>query len=301
MANFLDKSFPFLMLASSALAFFVPEIFTSLKPSITYMLGAVMLFMGLSLDLDDFKLVFKHPKGVFLGVGLQFLIMPFVGFLLAKFLNLPLEIAVGVILVGCCPGGIASNVLSYLAKANVALSVACTSISTLLSPILTPLIFYILASSWIEIDFLAMMSSVTKIVLAPVLVGIILNKFFRNLVTKFKPFTPGISMVIIILIISIIIAINKPNLSQNLILVLVAVVLHNGFGLAISYFLARFLGLSHYDAKAVCLEVGVQNSGLGASLASSYFSPLSAIPSVIFSIWHNISGSILANIFSKKS
>ncbi|MEJ9280978.1 bile acid:sodium symporter family protein [Ureibacillus thermosphaericus] len=299
--KFAGDTFALWVLLAAALAMWVPQYFTWIAPWITTLLGIVMFGMGMTLKLDDFKLVLQHPKGVILGIISQFTIMPLLAFVLAKTFQLPPEIAVGVILVGCCPGGTASNVMTFLAKGNTALSVTITSFTTLLAPIVTPALIYFLASEWLPVSFMAMFMSVVKVVLIPIILGILAQIFFKPVVAKSIDILPTISVVAIVLIVAAVVSGSRDKIIESGLLILAVVILHNGLGYAFGYLAAKIFRMDYEDKKAVAIEVGMQNSGLGASLAATHFDPISAVPSAIFSFWHNISGPILATYWSKKA
>lgn len=299
--KFAGDTFALWVLLAAALAMWGPQYFTWIAPWITTLLGIVMFGMGMTLKLDDFKLVLQHPKGVILGIISQFTIMPLLAFVLAKTFQLPPEIAVGVILVGCCPGGTASNVMTFLAKGNTALSVTITSFTTLLAPIVTPALIYFLASEWLPVSFMAMFMSVVKVVLIPIILGILAQIFFKPVVAKSIDILPTISVVAIVLIVAAVVSGSRDKIIESGLLILAVVILHNGLGYAIGYLAAKIFRMDYEDKKAVAIEVGMQNSGLGASLAATHFDPISAVPSAIFSFWHNISGPILATYWSKKA
>ncbi|WP_096551853.1 bile acid:sodium symporter family protein [Ureibacillus thermosphaericus] len=299
--KFAGDTFAIWVLLAAALAIWVPQYFTWIAPWITTLLGIVMFGMGMTLKLEDFKLVLQHPKGVILGIISQFTIMPLLAFVLAKTFQLPPEIAVGVILVGCCPGGTASNVMTFLAKGNTALSVTITSFTTLLAPIVTPALIYFLASEWLPVSFMAMFMSVVKVVLIPIILGILAQIFFKPVVAKSIDILPTISVVAIVLIVAAVVSGSRDKIIESGLLILAVVILHNGLGYALGYLAAKIFRMDYEDKKAVAIEVGMQNSGLGASLAATHFDPISAVPSAIFSFWHNISGPILATYWSKKA
>lgn len=296
--NFASKTFALWVLLFAYLAFQFPDTYKQFAPYIPYLLGIVMFGMGITLTFNDFGEVFKHPKSVIIGVIGQFVIMPSIAFFLAKVFNLPADLAVGVILVGSCPGGTSSNVMTYLAKGNTALSVACTTISTLLAPILTPVIFYILASQWLEIDAAGMFISVLKMVLFPIFLGLVVRAMFKKKIAEISQTMPLLSVISIVLILAAVVAVSKDKIVESGLLIFGVVVLHNCLGYLVGFFSAKLLGLNIADSKAVSIEVGMQNSGLGAALAAAHFNPIAAVPSAIFSFWHNVSGPILANIFS---
>jgi len=300
--QFVQKTFALWVIVFAALALWQPEFFVWLKAYIPWILGIIMLGMGMTMTVDDFKGVLQSPKAVLIGVVAQFVVMPGLAFVLCKLFNLPPEIAVGVILVGCCPGGTASNVITYMAKGNVALSVACTSVSTLLAPVLTPAIFYLLASQWLKIDAASMFISILQVVLLPIVVGLILRTWLKRQVESYIQVMPLVSVIAIVAIVAAIIGGSKAAILQSGLLILAVVVLHNGLGYLLGFTAARFFKLPYADSKAIAVEVGMQNSGLGVALAAVHFaaSPITAVPSAIFSLWHNISGPALATYWASK-
>ncbi|MEH8028279.1 bile acid:sodium symporter family protein [Gallibacterium anatis] len=297
-SQFAGKTFSLWVLLFAFLAYQFPSHFSSLIAYVPYLLGIVMFGMGITLTVNDFSEVVKHPKAVVIGVVSQFLIMPLIAFALAKGFNLPADLAVGIILVGACPGGTSSNVMTYLAKGNTALSVACTSVSTLLAPFLTPAVFYVLASQWLDIDAYAMFISVLKIVLFPVFLGVVARTLLTKQMVKLGTCTPLVSVIAIVLILAAVVAVSKDKIIESGLLIFIVVVLHNGLGYLIGFVVAKLFKLNFADSKAVAIEVGMQNSGLGAALATAYFNPIAAVPSAVFSFWHNISGPILATFFA---
>lgn len=300
--QFVQKTFALWVIVFAALALWQPEFFVWLKAYIPWILGIIMLGMGMTMTVDDFKGVLQSPKAVLIGVVAQFVVMPGLAYVLCKLFNLPPEIAVGVILVGCCPGGTASNVITYMAKGNVALSVACTSVSTLLAPLLTPAIFYLLASQWLKIDAASMFISILQVVLLPIVIGLILRTWLKRQVESYIQVMPLVSVIAIVAIVAAIIGGSKAAILQSGLLILVVVILHNGFGYLLGFTAARFFKLPYADSKAIAVEVGMQNSGLGVALAAVHFaaSPITAVPSAIFSLWHNISGPALATYWASK-
>ena len=300
--QFVQKTFALWVIVFAALALWQPEFFVWLKAYIPWILGIIMLGMGMTMTVDDFKGVLQSPKAVLIGVVAQFVVMPGLAFILCKLFDLPPEIAVGVILVGCCPGGTASNVITYMAKGNVALSVACTSVSTLLAPVLTPAIFYLLASQWLKIDAASMFISILQVVLLPIVIGLILRTWLKRQVESYIQVMPLVSVIAIVAIVAAIIGGSKAAIFQSGLLILAVVILHNGFGYLLGFTAARFFKLPYADSKAIAVEVGMQNSGLGVALAAVHFaaSPITAVPSAIFSLWHNISGPALATYWASK-
>ena len=277
-----------------------PQTLTWVGPYVGWLLGVVMFGMGMTLTFQDFKRVLQRPWEVLLGVVAQFLIMPLAAGFLVWLFALPPELAIGVVLVGTCPGGTASNVISYLAKGDVALSVSMTMATTLLAPVVTPTLTWLLAGSWIEVSFTAMMISIAQMVLLPLLLGLTAHHFFERTVEKILPVMPVVSVVTIVLLVGGVVALGAESLLDVGLLMAAIVVLHNAFGLVLGYGMARLFRLDSKKARTVSIEVGMQNSGMAASLAVLYFSPAAAIPGAIFSVWHNISGSIVANYFARR-
>ncbi|CAI3134665.1 Pantothenate precursors transporter PanS [Acinetobacter calcoaceticus] len=300
--QFIQKTFALWVIVFAALALWQPEFFVWMKAYIPWILGIIMLGMGMTMTVDDFKGVLQSPKAVLIGVVAQFVVMPGLAYGLCKLFNLPSEIAVGVILVGCCPGGTASNVITYMAKGNVALSVACTSVSTLLAPVLTPAIFYLLASQWLKIDAASMFVSILQVVLLPIVIGLILRTWLKRQVESYIQVMPLVSVIAIVAIVAAIIGGSKAAILQSGLLILAVVILHNGLGYLLGFTAARFFKLPYADSKAIAVEVGMQNSGLGVALAAVHFaaSPITAVPSAIFSLWHNISGPALATYWASR-
>ncbi|WP_404801725.1 bile acid:sodium symporter family protein [Bacillus norwichensis] len=300
-SQFAGNTFAIWVLLFAALAFFMPGGFTWIAPYISILLGIIMFGMGMTLSVDDFKEVLKHPKKVAIGVLAQFTIMPLIAFGLAVGFKLPPEVAAGVILVGCCPGGTSSNVMTFLARGNVALSVAITSCTTLLAPFVTPALILWLASKWLPVSAGDMFLSVVKIVLIPIILGLIAKILFRKQVEQSIKAMPLVSVIAIVAIVAAVVSGSQQKIAETGLLILLVVVLHNCLGYLLGFWIARLLNVDYSDQKAIAIEVGMQNSGLGAALAAAHFSPLAAVPSAIFSVWHNISGSLLATWWSKKA
>ena len=291
--------FPLLILVAALVGFLAPETAKTLLPQVNLFLGIIMFGMGLTLTLPDFTLVAKRPLPVLLGVVAQYAIMPLLGLAVALLLRLPPELAAGVILVGSAPGGTSSNVISYLARADTALSVAMTSVSTLLAPLLTPLLTLWLAGQYMVVDGAAMAASIVTIVLLPVLGGLVVRLLLHRLVDRLLPALPWVSVVFIALVVAAVVGNSAATVLSAGALVLAAVVLHNGLGYALGYGVARALRVPVRSARTVSIEVGMQNSGLAAGLAAQYISPAAALPGAVFSLWHNLSGAVLALLFRR--
>lgn len=270
---------------------------------LSILLGVVMFGMGLATRLEDFKVVFSRPKDIAIGCMAQFTIMPALAWVLARIFGLDEALAVGVILVGCCPGGTASNVMTYLAKGDLALSVGMTGVSTLLAPFLTPALTLLLAGKTVAVDALGMFVGILWVVILPIGLGLVAKRFFPKATARVVRFMPTVSSVVIAVIIVLVVSANASRLASGGIAVFLVVMLHNVCGLALGYLIAAALRLAEPKRRALCIEVGMQNSGLAASLAAVHFAayPMAAVPGAIFSVWHNLSGAIVARIFSKST
>ena len=300
LSSWIGKTFAIWALVSAVLGFIFPEFFASLAFLIVPILGIIMFGMGMTLKTSDFLEIVKRPKPVIIGLLAQFTLMPLIAYLLTVVFSLDPLIAVGVILVGCCPGGTSSNVITFLAKGDVALSVAITSISTLLAPFLTPVLLNVFAGQLIDIELASMMITITKIVILPILLGIIVHKFLGNKIEAAVTVLPLISVLGISIIIAAVVAVSKATILDSGFIVFIVVALHNMIGYSLGYLTARLAGFTEGQRRAIMIEVGMQNSGLGAALAATYFNPVAALPSAIFSVWHNFSGAIVANVFAKR-
>jgi BASS family bile acid:Na+ symporter len=292
--------FPLLILAGGLVAVLTPDTFTGLGPLVNPLLGVIMFGMGLTLRPVDFALIARRPLPVVIGVVAQFVIMPSIGWAVSMALGLPPALAAGVILVGCCPGGTASNVVSYLARGDVALSVAMTSVSTILAPLLTPLLTLWLAGRYMPVDAAGIGLSILQIVLVPVIVGLAVRFFLPRAVERLLPALPWISVAAITVVVIAVVSGSASIIFSAGLLVLAAVILHNGLGLALGYGAARLFGLPTAARRTTAIEVGMQNSGLAAGLARTYLTPEAALPAAIFSIWHNVSGAALAAYWRRR-
>ncbi|MDO4182398.1 MAG: bile acid:sodium symporter family protein [Coriobacteriia bacterium] len=296
-STFLTRNIAVFIILFSVVAFFVPGLFAWCTSYTTIFLAVAMFGMGLTISFKDFGVVFSHPKEVVLGCVLQYTVMPCAAWLIATALQLDADLALGVILVGCCPGGTASNVIAYIAKGDVPLSVGMTIVSTLLAPLVTPLLVFALAGAWVEVSIWAMMQTVVQVVLIPVALGIAINAFAGNVIRRVEPVLPLVSVAAIVMIVAGIVAVNNQKIVQCGVLVLVAVMLHNACGMGLGYLVARLFKLDYAKTTSVAIEVGMQNSGLSVSLATANFAanPLATLPGAIFSVWHNIAGSLFAS------
>lgn len=295
---FFGKTFAVWVIIAAVLAFYFPQAFKFLAPYISILLGIVMFGMGLTLRAKDFSEVVKRPFDVLVGILGQFLIMPCLAFALCKILNLEPEVAVGVILVGCCPGGTASNVMTFLSRGDVPLSVTISACTTVLAPVVTPALIYFFANQWVNVDPMAMFMSIVYIMVLPIVAGVVINSLFGKVVRQAVPVLPLISVFAIVAIVCAVVAVSRDNIARTGLMIFSVVILHNCLGLALGYTMAKLLKMNMKKKKALSIEVGMQNSGLGVALAMAHFSPLAAVPSAIFSVVHNITGPLLATVFA---
>ena len=290
-----------LLSAVSALAW--PTFFGHLKPTvISPLLGVIMFGMGLTLRWDDFRVVFSRPRDIIVGCLAQFTVMPLLAFVLARLFQLDEALAVGVVLVGCCPGGTASNVITFLARGDLALSVGMTGVSTLLAPVMTPLLVWLLAGQTVDVDVLGMLLSILWVVILPIVAGLVVKRLWPSQTAAAMDYLPALSSLAICAIVLIVIAANAAKLLSSGLVVILVVILHNVGGLAIGYAIGRLLHLTTAKRRAISIEVGMQNSGLASSLATLHFAayPMATIPGAVFSVWHNISGALVARWFARK-
>lgn len=304
LSRLFSKYMALIVIAMAVLALLCPSAVSFIKTSyINPLLGVVMFGMGLTLKLSDFRVVFSHPKDVCIGTAAQFTVMPLLAYLLAKAFSLPPELAVGVILVGTCPGGTSSNVMTYLCKGDVALSVGMTAVSTVLAPVVTPLLTYLYAGATVHVDLLSMFLSIIQVVILPIALGFAVNRFFGRFAERAVDVLPLVSTLAIVAIVGAVVSVNAGRLLSCGLLILVVVVLHNVLGYLLGYTAARALRLSNAKCRTVSIEVGMQNSGLATSLATVHFAqyPLATIPGAVFSVWHNVSGALLANVFLRQA
>ena len=295
-----NQLFPVWALCLSCIAFVASDFLSSFEEAIVPLLAAVMFMMGLTLTQKDFKRISKEPKAVFIGVLLQFLLMPVLALTLAGMLQLSNQLTAGMVLVGSCAGGTASNVMTYLAKGDVALSISMTMASTLIGVFATPFLCAFYLSETVSVDTPGMLLSIMQMVFLPVFAGVIVNHLLQTQVVKFERFFPSLSILLILCIIAIVVALNSERLVDIGLLTLVAVILHNSLGLASGFFVSRLFGFNLKQSHTIAIEVGMQNSGLGVALALQYFSSTAALPGALFSVWHNVSGSMLASAWGNK-
>lgn len=304
LCHYISDYMGMLVLATAMIALAFPNAFLLLRPTlINYLLGVVMFGMGLTLNLHDFRIVFSRPKDVIIGCLAQFTIMPLLAWALAWVFRLDEALALGVVLVGCCPGGTASNVITYLAKGDLALSVGMTGVSTLLAPLLTPLLTWALAGKSIHVDVASMILSILWVVILPIIVGLLVKWLWPKFTEEATDYLPAFSTIAIALIVAIVISANADKLLAGGLIIVLVVVLHNICGLGLGYLIGLLLGLASQKKRAISIEVGMQNSGLASSLAATHFAayPLATIPGAIFSVWHNLSGAAVAYLYSRRT
>ncbi|WP_338694564.1 bile acid:sodium symporter family protein [Streptomyces sp. Q6] len=286
--------FPVLVLVAGAWGLAAPGTFAGWGTNVPYLLGVVMFCMGLTMTLDDFKGVARRPWAVGLGLVAHYVIMPGLGWAIAHALGLSPQLAAGVILVGCAPSGTASNVVTFLARGDVALSVSVATVSTVLAPLITPPLTLLLAGAYLPVDAGSMMTDILKTVLLPVIAGLLVRLVLGRYVHRLLGLLPWLSALTIAVIVAVVVAGSAEAIRSAAALVLLAVVLHNGLGLALGYGAGKLARLGPPASRAMAFEVGMQNSGLAASLATAHFSPLAALPAAVFSVWHNVSGALVA-------
>ena len=298
----IGKYMAWIVLIIAALALFVPGTCLWIQTGwINYLLMIVMFGMGLTMKLSDFAVVFARPRDVIIGCLAQFIVMPLLAFGLGKAFGLSNELLVGVILVGTCPGGTSSNVITYLSKGDTALSVGMTSINTLLAPFLTPALTYLYLRTTVNVDVKSMFVSIIQVVIVPIGLGLMINKLFGKYTQKISDVLPTVSVTAICLIVAAVVSHNSEKILSTGLVIFAVVILHNLLGYLCGYLIGVFFKMDLPRKKAVAIEIGMQNSGLATTLAGSAFPNLAmaTVPGAIFSVWHNISGAILAGILNK--
>ncbi|MEW8689926.1 MAG: bile acid:sodium symporter family protein [Candidatus Thiodiazotropha endolucinida] len=301
MINYITRLFPVWALLFSLIAYGEPDLFIDMKPAIVPLLGVVMFGMGMTLTWKNFTEILKKPVVIGFGVLMQYMVMPFAAWLIAVLSGLPPYLMAGLVLVGACPGGTASNVVCYLARGDVALSITLTTASTLLAIVATPILTWLYVGQKVPVPVASMLWSIFKIVLFPVTLGVLVNTLFGRKLGAFKHIFPLLSVLAIVVIIAIIVALNRSNLANMGMAIALAVIMHNLLGLAGGYWLPKLLGWDERVCRTLAIEVGMQNSGLGVALAVKYFSVAAALPGALFSIWHNLTGSMLAGYWSRRN
>lgn len=300
---FFSKTFALWVIVFAFISYYFPQWFIFLLPHVPILLGVVMFGMGLTLSPKDFSEVFHRPIEVIIGIVGQFILMPLIAFFLVLAFGLSADLAAGVLLVGCCPGGTSSNVMSYLGKGDVPLSVTITSCTTLLAPLVTPGLFWLFAHQYIEVDPLEMFWTIVNIVLLPIIGGVVINSLFGTVVKKVVIALPLISVLAIISIVTAVVSASAEKIAETAIIIFFVVALHNCIGYLFGYLLGKVFGMKLAQKKTLAIEIGMQNSGLAATLAAKLaltgaVNPIAAVPGAVFSVWHNISGPILATFFA---
>lgn len=304
LCDFIARWMGLLVVIVAAVSLLIPASFSWIDTwSINPLLGVIMFGMGLTLSPHDFHIVLSRPKDILIGCLAQFTVMPLLAWGLAWVFALPKELALGVMLVGCCPGGTASNVITYLAKGDLALSVGMTAASTLLAPILTPLLVWLLAGTMVDVDTLGMLQSIVYVVIAPIIVGLLCQSFLPKLTKSVVPYLPAFSSIVIAYVVGIVVSHNADRLLVGGLIVILVVMMHNLLGLSTGFLIGKLLHIAKPKCVALSIEVGMQNSGLASSLAVLHFAayPLAAVPGAIFSVWHNISGALAARFYASSS
>jgi len=300
--KFITKHMALLILTTAVCSFFFPSVTGIIKTSwIPILLGCVMFGMGLTMESSAFTEVFRRPGNIILGCICQFTIMPLLAAGLSFAFRLPPELAVGVILVGCCPGGTSSNVITYLSHGDLPLSVGMTTLSTIIAPVLTPLLVKLFAGTYIPVNVWEMFLSIIEVIIVPIALGLLIKRFLPALTQKVAPCLPAFSTLVIISIVMAVVSANASKLHSCGLLVILVVIIHNLLGYALGFLVGKLAGLTPPKYTAISIEVGMQNSGLACSLAATHFSSmaLAGLPGAIFSVWHNISGALVARLYER--
>ncbi len=303
MNKILENNFIPLLLVTLVLCYFFPGLSNVLMPYVNFLLALTIFLMGLNLEIDEVYKVISKPLPVIIGISTLYLFMPFLAFAFAEIFSLPKEFAIGLLLVGCAPGGVASNIFVYLAGADLPLSIGMTSLSTFLTPIMLPSLIFLYARSWVVVDYWSLVISTVEVVLLPVLLGILCHKFFPKLAGKVSSATPSLAIISVTLIVATMFDLNHQKLESfntetltwmNVTKMLAAIILHNIFGWLAGYYFPRFWIKNYKQLRAITIEVGLQNAGLAMVLATAHFMPLAAVPCMFAAIWHLLSASFIA-------
>ena len=300
MLAFITRLFPLWAALLAVIAYSAPSAFLGFKPHIAQLLMLIMFSMGVTLRVSDFSRVLQRPAPIAAGLFLHYLIMPLAAWLIAKALHMPPELTAGMVLVGSVASGTSSNVMIFLAKGDVALSVTISALSTLVGIVATPLLARLYIAADIDVPVSALLMEIAQIVILPIGLGLLLNHFFHDKIKRIERVLPIISMVAILLVLSTVVAISRNSIASVGGVVIVGVIAHNLIGYLGGYWGGRLLGFDKSICRTLAIEVGMQNSGLAASLGAKFFSPMAALPGAIFSVWHNISGSLLASYWSSR-
>lgn len=299
LSGFVGKYLTYLVLATIVSAYFMPSLFAWAIPNTIWLLGIVMFGMGMTLHASDFKLVLERPKEVLVGTVCHYTIMPAIAYALVLLFDLSPELAIGMVLLGSCPSGTASNVMSFLAKGDVPLAVSITTVSTLLAPIMMPFIVWALAGQWVSVSFFAMAMTVVKVILVPIALGLLVHKLIGDKhVEQSKKFLVLVSAFSVLSILGGVIAVNGARILSNGFFVIFLVLVHCLLGFALGFYITKKMGFGKPQQHSVTLEVGMQNDALAISVASVYFVPTVAIPAAIGAAVHQIAGSLLATLFA---
>ena len=297
-SNLVSKNMTILILLIGVYSFFVPTTFAWAQPKMSIILSIMMFGVGMTISVEQFKFVLERPKDIFIGAIGQYTIMPFIAFILARLLNLSPELTLGLILVGCCPGGISSNVMTFISKGDIALSVSLTTVSTLLAPIATPIITLILAKSQIEVSIFAMFISIIKTVIVPIILALVCSKLLPKLSDFMVKILPLLSSILLMLLVAGSISASIDSIMTSGFIVLIAVAIHHTIGLCLGYFLGYKCGFDEVKRRAVCLEVGMQNSGLAITLAFAHFSPVVAMVGALSGPFQTVLSAMLGNYWN---
>ena len=304
-SGFLSSKTSLFIIFIAIVTYFFPDIFIWVKGDVqTAILGVIMLTMGMTLSADDFKILLKRPLDIGIGTFAQYFFMPIIAISLTHLFHLPKEISIGLILVGCCPGGVSSNIMSFLCRGDVAFSVGMTAVSTLLAPIMTPTLVYFLANESINVDVVGMFKSVLIVTILPVIAGVSLNYLFR----KNKAFPeickvmPGLSVLGLACIVGGVVSHFGAIFIKSGVIIFVAAFCHNLLGYIAGWLMGVFAKMTEAKKRTISIEVGMQNAGLATVLATKHFAliPEAAIISAVSCVWHSISGTILANLYILK-
>ena len=301
-SEFIGKYMAIIVLVIAAVALLLPKSCLWIQTTwVNYLLMLVMFGMGLTMKISDFAIVFSRPKDVIIGCLAQFVIMPALAFMLGKVFGLSDELLVGVVLVGTCPGGTSSNVITFLSKGDTAMSIGMTSVNTLLAPFLTPALTYLYLRTSVNVDIKAMFISIIQVVIIPIGLGVLINKLFGKYTEKVRDALPSVSVLAICLIVAAVVSHNSEKILSTGAIIFVIVILHNLLGYLCGYLIGLLFRMDMSRKKAVSIEIGMQNSGLATSLAGTAFPDMAmaTVPGAIFSVWHNISGAILAGVFRR--
>ena len=301
-SDFIGRNMAWIVLVIAAMALFLPQTCLWIQTGwINYLLMIVMFGMGMTAKLSDFAIVFKRPRDVMIGCAAQFIVMPLLAFLLGKAFRLSDELLVGVVLVGTCPGGTSSNVITYLSKGDTALSIGMTSINTLLAPLLTPLLTYLYLRTSVTVDVMSMFMSIIQVVIVPIGLGLLINRVFGQYTQRISTALPTVSVTAICLIVAAVVSHNSEKIRSTGLVIFAVVILHNLLGYLCGYLIGVLFHMDLPRKKAVAIEIGMQNSGLATTLAGTSFPgmAMATVPGAIFSVWHNISGALLAGWFTR--